>query len=80
VLGLVYLGERANHPGEDTIRLAVFTTVFLSVLAHGLSARTGVRLYERRIMTLPPDAPERLESDVGAGAPANRTPSSPHPA
>ena len=44
VLGLVYLAEAGSLPGEETTRLAVTATVFLSILAHGLSANPGIRL------------------------------------
>lgn len=52
VLGLVYLEEQANLPGELTIRLAVMATVLLSILAHGLSASPGIALYRRAIASL----------------------------
>ena len=45
VLGLVYLEHGAHHPGESTIRLAAMVTVLLSIFAHGLSARPGIKLY-----------------------------------
>jgi sodium/hydrogen antiporter len=35
VLGLVYLEQEMHLPGESTIRLAVMTTVVLSIFAHG---------------------------------------------
>lgn len=43
VLGLVYLEQEKDLPGESVTRLAVMATVFLSILAHGLSARPGIR-------------------------------------
>jgi sodium/hydrogen antiporter len=49
VLGLVYLKQELNLPGQDTIRLAVIATVFLSIFAHGLSALAGISLYESRL-------------------------------
>jgi NhaP-type Na+/H+ or K+/H+ antiporter len=58
VLGLVYLEQETRHPGESTVRLAVMMTVLLSIVAHGLSALPGTRLYEATIRTLPPGAPE----------------------
>src|SRR5215469_6379110 len=54
VLGLVYLQQEVNLPGEPTIRLALILTVFLSVFAHGLSASPGISVYLRTIVT--PDA------------------------
>jgi len=58
VLGLVYLEQEANLPGEPTIRLAVMVTVLLSIFAHGLSALPGINLYARKVATLAPDAAE----------------------
>ena len=58
VLGLVYLEQQPNLPGESTIRLAVMATVLLSVVAHGLSAKPGIERYARSCERLPPDAPE----------------------
>jgi len=67
VLGLVYLEQETQHPGETTIKLAVLATVLLSTFAHGFSALPGTRLYARRIRTLPPGAPEFVDSE---GVPA----------
>ena len=58
VLGLVYLEQEAQQPGEPTIQLAVMLTVLASILAHGLSAMPGMDLYVRRISNLPREAPE----------------------
>ena len=49
VLGLVYLEEELQLPGEPTIRVAVMATVILSIFVHGLSALPGIGLYQRRI-------------------------------
>ncbi len=49
VLGLVYLEEQSNLPGEKTIVSAVIMTVLLSVFAHGLSTLPGIGLYARKI-------------------------------
>ncbi len=65
VLGLVYLEEEAQGPGEATIRLAVMVTVLVSIFAHGLSALPGTRRYARHVETLPVEAPERLEAVTG---------------
>jgi NhaP-type Na+/H+ or K+/H+ antiporter len=43
VLGLVYLEQEKNLPGEQVTRLAVMATVLLSILAHGLTAAPGIR-------------------------------------
>jgi NhaP-type Na+/H+ or K+/H+ antiporter len=58
VLGLVYLEHQVPPPRESTVRLAVMMTVLCSIVVHGLSALPGIRLYERKIATLPPGAPE----------------------
>ena len=58
VLGLGYLGQQENLPGEDTIRLAVMATVLLSIVAHGLSAKPGIERYARSCAALPASAPE----------------------
>ena len=63
VLGLVYLEQETHLPGEPVIRVAVMSTVLLSVFAHGLSAMPGVNLYERKIASLGPNAPEHAESE-----------------
>jgi NhaP-type Na+/H+ or K+/H+ antiporter len=61
VLGLFYLEQESRLPGEDTIRLAVMTTVWLSILVHGTSALPGIQLYARTISDLPASAPEHRE-------------------
>jgi sodium/hydrogen antiporter len=61
VLGLVYLEQEKHLPGESAIRLAVMTTVGLSIFAHGLSAMPGIGLYERKIAALSAEAPEHKE-------------------
>ena len=48
VLGLVFLEQETRLPGEDTIRLVVIVTVFISIFAHGLSASPGIALYAAR--------------------------------
>jgi sodium/hydrogen antiporter len=58
VLGLVYLEQKAFLPGEDTIRLAVMVTVFISIFAHGLSAMPGINIYSKKIHALSTNAPE----------------------
>ncbi len=58
VLGLVYLEQEAQQPGEPTIQLAVKLTVLASIFAHGLSAMPGMDIYVRRISNLPREAPE----------------------
>jgi NhaP-type Na+/H+ or K+/H+ antiporter len=69
VLGLVYLEMETHLPGEDTIRLTVMVTVFLSIFAHGLSALPGINFYARKIELLPANAPEHqnLEKKFATG-------------
>jgi sodium/hydrogen antiporter len=62
VLGMVYLEMEAQLPGEDTIRLTVMATVFLSIFAHGLSALPGMNFYARRQAALASNAPEHQDS------------------
>ena len=64
VLGLVYLEQEAHSPGENTIRLTVMVTVWLSIFAHGLSALPGISFYGKKVATLAADAPENQE--IGA--------------
>ena len=55
VLGLVYLQQELNLPGETTIRLALIVTVLLSIFVHGLTASPGIGVYARTIAS-PDDA------------------------
>jgi len=64
VLGLVYLEQQAQLPGEATIRLAVMATVLLSIVAHGVSAMPGIRRYARGVARLPPGAPELATAEA----------------
>lgn len=43
VLGLVYLAEADELPGEHSTRLAVMATVLISIFAHGFSTQAGIR-------------------------------------
>ena len=52
VLGLVYLEQEMNLPGEPAIRSAVMVTVLLSIFAHGLSAIPAIDLYTRGNSTI----------------------------
>jgi sodium/hydrogen antiporter len=59
VLALVAIGDGEGEPAFSAVVVsAVALTVTLSVLAHGLSAGPAVRLYQRSVGRLPPDAPE----------------------
>jgi NhaP-type Na+/H+ or K+/H+ antiporter len=64
VLGLVYLEQEKQLPGERTIQLAVMTTVLLSIFVHGLSTAPGVELYARRLASLDATAPEHRDRDA----------------
>ena len=57
VLGLVYLEQETQQPGEPTIRLAVMLTVLGSIFAHGLSAMPGMDIFARTMSNIAPDAP-----------------------
>jgi NhaP-type Na+/H+ or K+/H+ antiporter len=59
VLGLIFIKEEANLPGEPLIELAVLATVLLSVFAHGISAAPAIDKYAKQVDELPSDAPER---------------------
>ena len=72
VLGLVYLEQRAHQSDEPTIRLAVMTTVLLSIVMHGASAMMGIDLYARTIEMLPAGAPEREADHRVAELPSAR--------
>lgn len=58
VLGLVFLEEETQLPGEETIKLAVMVTVLLSIFSHGFSALPGIDRYARRVAELDAAAPE----------------------
>jgi NhaP-type Na+/H+ or K+/H+ antiporter len=68
VLGLVYLEMETRLPGEETIRLTVIVTVWLSIFAHGLSALPGMNLYAEKIKLLRADAPEHQELETKCAA------------
>jgi sodium/hydrogen antiporter len=65
VLGLVYLQQELELPGETTIRLALVVTVLLSIFAHGLSASPGISIYARK---LPPVAAAASGSPPTSGS------------
>lgn len=52
VLGLIYLEHEANLPYEETIIVAVTATVLLSIIAHGVSAVPGIKLYAQKVAQL----------------------------
>lgn len=63
VLGLVYLDQHANLPGDSDIRLSVMMTVLLSIFVHGFSAMPGIRRYALNIATLDSAAPELQQNE-----------------
>jgi NhaP-type Na+/H+ or K+/H+ antiporter len=63
VLGLVYLEQHANLPGDSDIRLSVMMTVLLSILLHGFSALPGIRSYSLKIASLNSGAPELQQNE-----------------
>ena len=64
VLGLIFLEEQANIPGETTITMVVIATVLLSVFAHGASAVPAINMYDRIIASFPDSAAELQEPAV----------------
>jgi NhaP-type Na+/H+ or K+/H+ antiporter len=58
----VILIEESNLPQEQTIVLATYVTVGLSVLAHGLSAAPLAARYGRWFESHPHDGPPRMET------------------
>jgi NhaP-type Na+/H+ or K+/H+ antiporter len=58
VLGLIYLKQEANLPGEPLIELVVLATVLMSIFAHGISAAPSINVYAKQIEQLEADAPE----------------------
>jgi sodium/hydrogen antiporter len=66
VLALVYIAQDANLPGEQVIFAAAMLTILVSILAHGLSAQPGIKLYARRVEKLDRAAPEFQEQAAPA--------------
>jgi NhaP-type Na+/H+ or K+/H+ antiporter len=58
VLGLVVAEQQVQTSGLSLVRTGLVATVLLSVLAHGLSAAPGIKLYAQQVARLGPDAPE----------------------
>ena len=67
--------EEANLTGAQTILLATYLTIGLSVLAHGITAAPLAKRYARWYETHPPDERPRMES---VDAPAHRPRGRPH--
>ena len=64
VLGLVYLEQEVNLPGEPAMRSAVMVTVLLSIFAHGLSAIPAIDLYAKGNSMIAAAEPERSPGNV----------------
>jgi len=62
VLALVYLEHAGSSPGPSPLLLCAMATVLLSIYAHGLSARPGIRAYAARVAALDADAAEHQGS------------------
>ncbi len=58
VLGLVVAGQDVQTAGSSVLRIGLVATVLLSIVAHGLTAAPGIKLYARRLTRLDPNAPE----------------------
>jgi sodium/hydrogen antiporter len=59
VLLLTAMEETGGIGGNETLSLAVITTVFLSVFVQGATAGPGSEWYARLVAKLPTDSPER---------------------
>ncbi|AKB81208.1 Na+/H+ antiporter [Methanosarcina barkeri 3] len=59
VLLLTAMEETGGIGGNETLSLAVITTVFLSVFVQGATADPGSEWYSRIVAKLPTDSPER---------------------
>jgi len=65
VLGLVVAGQDVRTAGASVLRIGLVATVLLSIVAHGLTAAPGIKLYARQLTRLGPDAPEfQMESGM----------------
>ena len=58
VLGVVFLAQETDLPGEQAVKLAVIVTVLVSIFAHGLSAQPGILWYARHVGELDADSGE----------------------
>jgi NhaP-type Na+/H+ or K+/H+ antiporter len=63
ILALVVAEEEPDLPALGAILATVTVTVLASVLAHGITAPPLVRMYARRLETLPRTAPELTRDD-----------------
>ena len=62
VLGLIVVAEAPQLQGASEIEVVVASTVFLSVLLHGVTAAPLSAAYARRVEGMPADAPEKKEA------------------
>jgi sodium/hydrogen antiporter len=59
VLGLVYLEQETNTPGQSVIRLVIMVTVAMSIFVHGFTTLPGINLYARKLAGLDGQSPEK---------------------
>jgi sodium/hydrogen antiporter len=62
VLGLIVIAEAPQLAGASEIEAVVASTVFLSVLLHGVTAAPLSAAYARRVERMSADAPEKRET------------------
>jgi NhaP-type Na+/H+ or K+/H+ antiporter len=62
VLGLIVVAEAPQLTGASEIEVVVASTVFLSVLLHGVTAAPLSAAYARRVGGMSADAPEKREA------------------
>jgi hypothetical protein len=62
VLGLIVVAEAPRLAGVSEIEVVVASTVFLSVLLHGVTAAPLSAAYARRVEGMSADAPEKREA------------------
>ena len=61
ILALVVVEEEPKLPGLNVVLAAMTVTVLASIVAHGVTARPGVRAYARETEALDADAAEMME-------------------
>jgi NhaP-type Na+/H+ or K+/H+ antiporter len=64
ILALIYLKKVEQIDVNTTVILAVIATVLLSIVAHGVSANPGIKVYARQLTDLKPGDPEYTANGV----------------
>jgi NhaP-type Na+/H+ or K+/H+ antiporter len=64
ILALIYLKKVEQIDVNTTVILAVIATVLLSIVAHGVSANPGIKVYARQLTDLNPGDPEYTANGV----------------